>query len=141
MGDRPSSELAYGQQKLVGLARALALEPSLLLLDEPAAGMHRHVKDDFARILRKLRDELRIPMLWIEHDLDLVAGLASRVAVLDFGTLIAVGAPHAVLRDPRVARVYLEMEPESWSPRSMQADHRRGCRWHELTALRDASSS
>ena len=107
MGDRPSSELAYGQQKLVGLARALALEPSLLLLDEPAAGMHRHVKDDFARILRKLRDELRIPMLWIEHDLDLVAGLASRVAVLDFGTLIAVGAPHAVLRDPRVARVYL----------------------------------
>jgi branched-chain amino acid transport system ATP-binding protein len=108
--DRPASELPYGQQKLVGLARALALEPGLLLLDEPAAGMHRHDKDDFARILRQLRDELRIPMLWIEHDLDLVAGLATRVAVLDFGTLIATGAPQTVLRDPHVARVYLGEE-------------------------------
>ncbi|HEY1294844.1 MAG TPA: ABC transporter ATP-binding protein [Chloroflexota bacterium] len=105
--DRRASELPYGQQKLVGLARALALQPGLLLLDEPAAGMHQQDKDDFGRIMRQLRDELGIPMLWIEHDLDLVAGLASLVAVLDFGTLIALGLPHAVLRDPRVARVYL----------------------------------
>lgn len=104
---RPAGALPYAQQKLVGLGRALALEPRLLLLDEPAAGMHPRDKDNFVTVLRHIRATLDLPMLWIEHDLDLVADLASRVVVLDFGTLIAEGSPRSVLRDPRVVRVYL----------------------------------
>ena len=92
--------MPYAQQKQVGLAHALALEPGVLLLDEPAAGMHRHDKDHFVQMVLKVRDELGIPMLWIEHDLELVAGVASRAEVVDFGTLIASGAPHSMLRGP-----------------------------------------
>jgi branched-chain amino acid transport system ATP-binding protein len=107
MADRPASDLPYGLQKLVGLARALALQPRLLLLDEPSAGMHREERSAFARVLRRIQQQLHIAILWVEHDMELVADLATRVAVLDHGTLIASGSPQAVLRDPEVARVYL----------------------------------
>jgi len=105
--ERPAAELPYGRQKLVGLARALAMEPTLLLLDEPSAGLHRRDKEELAQVLLRIQHELGIPMLWIEHDMELVADLADRVYVLDFGRLIAAGPPSAVLRDPEVVRVYL----------------------------------
>jgi branched-chain amino acid transport system ATP-binding protein len=105
--DTLASALPYGLQKLVGLARALALEPGLLLLDEPSAGLHRQDKELFARVVARIRQELGTSMLWVEHDMELVADLADRVAVLNFGQLIAAGAPHVVLRDARVVHSYL----------------------------------
>jgi branched-chain amino acid transport system ATP-binding protein len=105
--DTLAAALPYGLRKLVGLARALALEPGLLLLDEPSAGLHRQDKEFFARALARIRQELGIPMLWVEHDMELVADLADRVAVLNFGQLIASGAPQVVLRDLRVVASYL----------------------------------
>jgi branched-chain amino acid transport system ATP-binding protein len=105
--DRPAGELPSSRQKLVGLARALAMEPALLLLDEPSAGMPRQDKEGLARALPRIRRELGIPMLWIEHDVELVAALADRVYVVDFGRSIAAGPPSTVLRDPDVVRVYL----------------------------------
>jgi branched-chain amino acid transport system ATP-binding protein len=105
--DTRADTLSFGEQKLVGLARALAMQPGLLLLDEPCAGLHAPDKASFAHLLRRIRDELGIPMLWIEHDIGLVAALANRVAVLDFGKLIAAGPPHTVLHHPRVVRAYV----------------------------------
>jgi len=103
----PAGDLPYGRQKVVGLARALASQPEVLLLDEPSAGMHAHDRAAFARILLRIKRELGIPMLWIEHDMELVSEVAGRVAVLDAGRMIATGAPHTVLRDPHVVRAYL----------------------------------
>jgi branched-chain amino acid transport system ATP-binding protein len=104
---RPVSELPYGLQKLVGVARALAMEPKLLLLDEPSAGMNRPEKEHLARVLLRIKHELRVPMLWVEHDMELVADLADRVQVLHYGEVIAGGRPDEVLRHPEVVRVYL----------------------------------
>jgi branched-chain amino acid transport system ATP-binding protein len=105
--EQPVTALPYGVQKLVGIARALAQEPRLLLLDEPSAGMTRQDKARLAAVLLRIRDELGIPMLWIEHDMELVADLADRVQVLHYGREIARGPAAAVLRDPEVIRVYL----------------------------------
>lgn len=105
--DRPVSELPYGVQKLVGIARALAMEPRLLLLDEPSAGMNRQDKEHLARVLVRIKERLQIPMLWVEHDMELVADLADRVQVLHYGQEIAHGKPDDVLRHPDVVRVYL----------------------------------
>ncbi|HEY7678229.1 MAG TPA: ABC transporter ATP-binding protein [Candidatus Methylomirabilis sp.] len=99
--------LAYGIQKLVGLGRALAMEPRLLLLDEPSTGMNRQEKEDLARFLLRIKHELHTTMLWVEHDMELVADLADRVTVLHFGQKIAEGPPGAALRDPRVTEAYL----------------------------------
>ena len=105
--DRPAAELPYGVQKLVGVARALVLEPRLLLLDEPSAGMNRQDKEHLAGVMLRIKDQLRVPMLWVEHDMELVADLADRVQVLHYGQTIARGHPDDVLRDPEVVRVYL----------------------------------
>jgi len=105
--DVPVAELPFGQQKLVGVGRALALQPDLLLLDEPSAGMHARDRVFFARVLVRVRSELALPVLWIEHDMELVAELATRVIVLDAGRVIASGPPENVLRDPAVVRAYL----------------------------------
>jgi branched-chain amino acid transport system ATP-binding protein len=99
--------LAYGIQKLVGVGRALAMEPRLLLLDEPSTGMNRQEKEDLARFLLRIKHELGTTMLWVEHDMELVADLADRVTVLHFGQKIAEGAPDTALRDPRVMEAYL----------------------------------
>jgi branched-chain amino acid transport system ATP-binding protein len=101
------ASLPFGVQKLVAIGRALAMEPSLLLLDEPSTGMNREEKENLARFLLRIKHELAMTMLWVEHDMELVGDLADSVTVLDFGEKIAEGPPDVVLRDARVAEAYL----------------------------------
>src|SRR6267154_856933 len=103
----PVGALPFGTQKLVGFARALALEPALLLLDEPSAGLNRDEREDLARFILRIKHELNITMVWIEHDMQMVADLADRIHVLDYGRTLAQGVPGEVLRDPRVVAAYL----------------------------------
>ncbi|HEY0639524.1 MAG TPA: ABC transporter ATP-binding protein [Pseudonocardiaceae bacterium] len=106
----PVGLLPYGVQKRVELGRALAMEPALLLLDEPVAGMNLEETEDMARFILDVRDELGIPMIMVEHDMGLVMDLADRVMVVDFGRPIRTGTPHEVSRDPDVIRAYLGEE-------------------------------
>jgi branched-chain amino acid transport system ATP-binding protein len=106
----PVGLLPYGIQKRVELGRALALEPKLLLLDEPVAGMNLEETEDMARFILDIRDELSIPMILVEHDMGLVMDIADRVLALDFGKPIAIGPPGEVQRDPNVVHAYLGQE-------------------------------
>jgi branched-chain amino acid transport system ATP-binding protein len=99
--------LPFGLQKVVGFARALAMEPTLLLLDEPSSGLNRDERETLARFILRVRHELRIPMIWVEHDMQMVADLADRLYVLAAGRPLAQGAPAAVLKDPEVVRAYI----------------------------------
>jgi branched-chain amino acid transport system ATP-binding protein len=99
--------LPFGVFKLVGFARALALEPAVLLLDEPSAGLNRDERDDLARFILRIKHELNLAMIWIEHDTQLIADLADRVHVLDYGQTLAEGETAAVLKDDRVVKAYL----------------------------------
>jgi branched-chain amino acid transport system ATP-binding protein len=99
--------LPFGIQKLVGFARALALEPALLMLDEPSAGLNRDEREDLARFILRIKHELGITMIWIEHDLEMVADLADRIHVLDYGRTLTEGQPGTVLRDPSVVAAYI----------------------------------
>jgi branched-chain amino acid transport system ATP-binding protein len=101
------SQLPFGLQKRVGVARALAAEPRLLLLDEPSAGLTHNERIDLAHLILKVREELGVAMIWIEHDMQMVADLADRVHVLDNGRSLADGAPEAVLQNEDVIRAYL----------------------------------
>ena len=102
-----ASGLPYGIQKIIGLGRALAMEPQILLLDEPSAGMNRQEKEDLARFILRIKHEIGITMIWVEHDMQLVGDLADEMAVLNFGTKIAEGKPEGVLDDPQVIKTYL----------------------------------
>jgi branched-chain amino acid transport system ATP-binding protein len=102
-------DLPYGIQKLIGLARAFAAEPRLVLLDEPSAGLNRQEKEDLARFLLRARHEFAPTMVWIEHDMQLVRDLADRVFVLHYGRELATGSPQQVLSDPRVIEAYVGM--------------------------------
>jgi branched-chain amino acid transport system ATP-binding protein len=103
----PVGLLPYGVQKRVELGRALAMEPRLLLLDEPVAGMNLEETEDMARFILDIRDELQIPMIMVEHDMGLVMDLADRVMVVDFGVPITTGVPAEVQRNPDVIKAYL----------------------------------
>ena len=103
----PVGSLPLGTQKIIGFARALALEPALLLLDEPSAGLNREEREDLARFILRVKHELGIAMIWIEHDMQMVADLADRIHVLDYGRSLAEGSPEAVLKDPVVIKAYL----------------------------------
>jgi branched-chain amino acid transport system ATP-binding protein len=103
----PVAGLPYGIQKLVGFARALALKPAILLLDEPSAGLTRDERDDLARFILRIKHDLKLPMIWIEHDMQMVADLADRIHVLNYGRTLAEGRPETVLKHPEVVRAYL----------------------------------
>ena len=97
----------FGVQKIVGFARALAMEPRLLLLDEPSAGLNRETKENLARFILRIRHEKRTSMIWVEHDMQMVADLADRIYVIDYGRYITEGPPQEVLNDPEVIEIYL----------------------------------
>jgi len=108
-----TSSLPYGIQKIVGLGRALAMEPQILLLDEPSAGMNRQEKEDIARFILRIKHEIGVTIIWVEHDMQLVGDLADWVVVLSSGTKIVEGVPEVVLRDPAVIKTYLGTKAES----------------------------
>lgn len=102
-----AGDLPYGVQKLVGLARALAMEPRLLLLDEPSSGMSRQEKEDLARFLLRVRHQLPVTIVWVEHDTQMVKDLADRAIVLHYGQKIFDGSSEQALQDPQVVEAYL----------------------------------
>jgi branched-chain amino acid transport system ATP-binding protein len=104
---RPTGSLAYGLQKRVELGRALALDPKVLLLDEPMGGMNQEEKEDMARFILDVNEEWRTTIVLIEHDMGVVMDISDHVAVLDMGQKIAEGTPDAVRANPAVIKAYL----------------------------------
>jgi branched-chain amino acid transport system ATP-binding protein len=108
--NEPAGTLSYGYRKRVELARAIAIEPELILLDEPMAGMNLEEKEDMARYVLDLNKELGMTIVMIEHDMGVVMDLSDRVIVLDFGKVIAAGTPDEVMANEHVKRAYLGEE-------------------------------
>jgi branched-chain amino acid transport system ATP-binding protein len=109
----PVRILPFGIRKRVEIARALAMEPKLMLLDEPVAGMSVSEREEITALVRRLHEERNLTLLLVEHDMNMVMRIAQRVLVLDFGHTIALGAPPQIQRDERVIRAYLgeQLEP------------------------------
>jgi branched-chain amino acid transport system ATP-binding protein len=105
--DKTVESLPYGLQKRVELGRALAMGPTLLLLDEPMAGMNTEEKEDMARFVLDVHEEKGVAVVLIEHDMGVVMDLAERIVVLDFGRKLAEGPPEAIRNDERVIQAYL----------------------------------
>ena len=109
--DIEATSLAFGQQRAVEMARALAAEPKLLLLDEPAAGLNIYETAEVARLIRRIRD-LGITVLLVEHDMSLVMDISDEIVVLSFGRTIAEDRPEAIQQHPEVIRIYLGADDE-----------------------------
>jgi branched-chain amino acid transport system ATP-binding protein len=109
----PVGSLPYGIQKKIELGRALAMDPRILLLDEPVAGMNLEETEDMARLVLEVRKELDLTMILVEHDLRMVMDLADRLLVLDFGEPIALGGPEEIQADPLVIEAYIGQGPGS----------------------------
>jgi branched-chain amino acid transport system ATP-binding protein len=105
-----AGDLPYGLQRRLEIARALATEPKLLLLDEPAAGMNPQEKQDLRELIRQIRAEFGLTVMLIEHDMKVVMGLCERIYVLDYGEIISEGTPEQVRTDPKVIAAYLGTE-------------------------------
>lgn len=112
VADVRSADLPYGLQRRLEIARALATKPQLLLLDEPAAGLNPIEKAELMELIVAVREAFGLTVLLIEHDMRVVMGICERIHVLDYGEVIASGAPSAISRDPRVIAAYLGVEGE-----------------------------
>ena len=102
--------ISFGIQKLVGLARAMAMNPKMLLLDEIASGLNREEKEDLVRFILRIRYERKIPMIWVEHDMEMITQIADRLICLNYGLKIAEGTPHELVSNPEVIKAYLGSE-------------------------------
>jgi branched-chain amino acid transport system ATP-binding protein len=108
--DEQAKNLPYGQQRRLEIARALATEPRLLLLDEPAAGMNPQETQELMEMIRWIRDQFKLTILLIEHDMALVMNICERIYVLDYGKILAEGVPADIKNNPAVIKAYLGTE-------------------------------